>query len=1463
MLIRAARALGAIALVFSAGAGASPVPRTLVPPAPATRERLLGTPRDGSRLLLAAAVYDPLREEPDFSPWGLDARASDDLGVVQLRKGARLSADALTARGIPVLGYLPDAAFLVRLSPEAGKILDGWGDVRWYGPLVPGLRVAPGLLPRAPGFPGGEIEVHFVTGTPSEALASAAARLRAMTGATETSRRDGPGFPRLVFAVPASLRDSFVRAASAQPGALFIDVLRRYELHNNESLGPLQSGVASVISNGVCSSCGIFSRGLAGTGQIVAVADSGNDSDMCFFRKWNGPEAITSASAPALPAPGPLFPARKVVGYFVQPGATAYDNNEACSFSATGFHGTHVSATAVGDDLARPSSPGAAGIDAGDGMAPQAQLLFQDIGNDVTGCLSGLSDIAGTLEQARLSGARIHTNSWGARASGVYTGDDQIVDAFLFDHDEMAVFFSAGNAGPNGGTLASPAIAKNVVTVGSVGHGTSTTVSSFSSRGPAADLRIKPDVVAPGEDVLSAAGSGSSSDLNCATKTLSGTSMSTPAVAGAAALLRQYFALGFHPTGVATAADALAASGPLVKAVLLNGTMPMDGAGAFGGPDTGWGRPNLDANLFFAGDSRSLRAFAVANADGLATGETRTYTVTVPAGAQELRATLVWFDAEAGPGAATALVNDLDLAVTDGNLTFRGNVFDGAGVSVTGGTADLRNTVEQVRLTAPAAGTYTLTVTAVSVPGNGRSNTARQGYALVFSAAACATGVSAAPTGLLAAAHPVAGTDLTFVPAAGSLTTQVYRAPGGCTANAADFQLVGHSTGPAFTDARAAGGATYGYRMRGADGCGEGPVSACVEITPTGSCDREPAFAGLTLAVPETLTCRVKLSWSAAAVSCPLGGTARYNVYRDVSAAFVPSASTLLATVSALSYDDDSGTTGTTYFYVVRAEDETVNGTGPGGGNEDPNTLRVFATPGGPPGPLGTFTDGGGDGGARLIAEAPWRLTAASAHSGSSAYRAGADGPYLSSRCASLTTPTLFLGTGSVLSYAVRYNLETGWDGVVVEISTDGGASFVDLPPAAGYPGSLSFTGAPPTNACGLAASRGAFTGPNFNPSLSPWTVYTKALSPAFDGKPVSIRFRFTSDAGTAYEGFLLDSISVTNVHLPTACVPPGSCASPAAAISGSATICAGDSTEIRADLTGTAPFRLTWSDGLVQENVIGPEVFRSVSPSTTTAYSVTALDDGLCAGTPTGTAIVTVTPLPASPQITGLASVCTNAPFTLGATPGYDAYQWTKGGIDLPGETAASLTRPAATAADSGTYAVTGRIGLCTSTPSLPVSVTVAPCPAPTAATLSPGCGNVTGGRAVTLLGSGFQPGATVTFMNAPASVSSVAPDQIVVVAPSRAVGPAVQGDVVVRNPDGQTARYVDAWIYALRGDANNNGVITPADSIFLNLAIFLGGTQPLTLCNGDANGNQALTPADSIYLNLFVFLGGAPPPP
>ncbi|MBL8113414.1 MAG: IPT/TIG domain-containing protein [Acidobacteria bacterium] len=150
-----------------------------------------------------------------------------------------------------------------------------------------------------------------------------------------------------------------------------------------------------------------------------------------------------------------------------------------------------------------------------------------------------------------------------------------------------------------------------------------------------------------------------------------------------------------------------------------------------------------------------------------------------------------------------------------------------------------------------------------------------------------------------------------------------------------------------------------------------------------------------------------------------------------------------------------------------------------------------------------------------------------------------------------------------------------------------------------------------------------------------------------------------------------------------------------------------------------------------------------------------------------------------------------------------------------------------------------------------------------PIAYTVSPACASTTGGRTVTIEGAHFRPGSTVTLDGIPATVTNVTSTAITVVTGARAPTSARTGNVEVRSPDGEYYALGNAFTYAVRGDANNSGALTAADGFYLNLALFLGGPQPASLCNGDANGSGATTSADAFFLNLYLFLGGAPPPP
>lgn len=1116
-------------LSLATGASAREAPGSLPPKAasPLTPEVAAEAAGDPKWLVLAAGAFDPLVERLDGESLGFPRARPGRYGVVQFRSSKDQAEADLSALGAEVVGYLPHNAWIVRWSPEGRRQVGRLAGVRWSGEFEPVWKVSPDLLLGAElapqeqvnvvGFRGGDL--NGVEETLLAAFPLARVGSKVLTGPQ----------PQIRFRLASEDLEEFVRRASTLDEVAWLERWRLPELHNHNSVSPIQ--------NNATTGTPIWDQDLIGTGQIVAVADSGLDRNQCWFTQYNDGiltnTEITDAENLTPPATGSIFPQRKVVAYWVAPGATAYDNNQVCTTSPTSFHGTHTTGTVLGDrgSVATPTDPAFLATDR-DGMAPNAQVLFQDVGNDTTGCLSGLAGDLGLLfEQAWNGGARLHSNSWGAAVGGAYTATSQQADAAAWRLEDLLIFFSAGNNGPGGNTIGAPGTAKNVVTVGALGNGNSTSVASFSSRGPTDDGRIKPDIMAPGSSIVSAAGDTNNTTPSCPTNgsTLSGTSMACPTVAGGAALLRQYFMDGFYPSGSRTATDVRKPSGALMKAVLLNGTRDLS---SMPNNNYGWGRIWLNNNLFFSsvpGDRR-LRVWSRAHEVGIVTGDTHAYTIQVPAGS-ELRVTLVWMDPYPSLNAGIQLVNNLNLEVEGpGGVIYRGNVFAG-GQSTTGGSADALNTVEQVRLVSPPAGTYTIRVIGANVPGNGDAYTSRQGYGLAASFGNCSGAVASAPANVVATDLGAAGVQVTWYPVSGASTYLIYRANGNCTADPASFDLIGTTATTSFVDSRAQGGYTYAYKVRAADGCAEGPISACSSASATGSCDRVPTFDPSSLSAVDlgsTPACDIQLSWNPGTSNCPLAPTVTYNVYRSTQHDFVPGPATLLAGgVAGTSFVDTTVQSLTTYHYAVRAQDSS---TPP---NEHPGTRRVKATATGGGVTVGTFADGG-DGTSLMVLESPWQLTSTQAAQGSLSYHNAEDNSnYPPDTCAAVVTPPLELRGGGtpILSYSARWNLESQWDGVVVEISTDGGATWTDLPPSGGYPSNFGQTGNPPINACGYPATQGAFSG------SSGGIFQTRNTNlAAYAGQTVRIRWRFSSDPGAEEAGFFLDHVTVTNATTPYPC---------------------------------------------------------------------------------------------------------------------------------------------------------------------------------------------------------------------------------------------------------------------------------------------------------------------------------------
>jgi hypothetical protein len=1108
-----------------------------------------------SQIILRAGAFDPVAAQLDLSQTGAAADTASAYAIVQFRAGSSKAARAaLSSRGVTFLGYVPNNAYYVRLDSVGLKELQADAAVRWAGYLQPGMKLAPSLwagersessAKQADGRY--EIIVHAFAGVSSAGIEAA---LRKAVPDVEIPLRSerADAMPYVRAKVGAAELDTLLRAASAIDGVSFVLPWGETTTMNSGGIAALQGNFTGSCagSGAVCGPAPMFDHGLTGSGQIVAIADSGTTPNAAWFAtldKGNGPHTEITFSdnpPPVLPNVGTLHPDNKILAYWLQPGGpTDYD--------FTSGHGTHTSGTLVGDAAGTfgassfmPSTPLLPNHDLADGMAPNAQLIMQDMGpNDPTQIIP--ADVDGTLEQAAAGGAFVHSDSWGDRTSvGQYLGNDADIDRATRKIEDLLVIIAAGNDVAGAHAVSSPSNAKNGISVAALGHAGSLAKASYSNLGPTTDGRQKPDLAAPGSSTISAKNGTSVTNVITAPVTIadSGTSMATPTVAGNTLLLRQFFTDGFYPRGEKTAADLFTPSGAVMKAVLLNGTTATTSPSAFPNTGTGWGRAWLDGNLWFkdtmpgGDDSRRLRVFERTNQSGLETGDSNEYTIANVGVGVEFRVTLTWFDPPALAGSASTLINNLDLEVVgpDGQ-TYLGNHFT-ANVSTPGGTADAKDTVEQVRFTAPVAGSYTLRVKGTDVPGDGSFGSDRQGYALVASGSFGLPDQAAlpAPTALTTSSNDSSGVSIGFTGASGAQGYQLYRADGTCaTAHTGDFHLVGQGAASPLTDIRTQGGFNYAYKVRGIANDVEGEASACVDVVSADNCTLLPTFDAQSIAVDAAnANCSVDVSWSAAQASCPTSSAITYKLERDTDPYF-GNPQILSSTLTTPAYSDTAVSNGTPYYYRVTPSDSFGNTTGV--------SHIVNATPSGAQGPdPAAFLDNA-DTHAYMIGQTPWQVTNTAASDGSLSYHAGPDAqPYPDLTCATLQMPPLTIAAdATTLSFKAKYDLEYQWDGVVMEVSTDGGSHWNDLPPVGGYPDTFAQTTNPPVNACGYVSTHGAFTGVSTTASnadshngtaAAVFKPFTTDLS-SYVGQTVQLRWVFSSDPTTGFDGFFLDEVKL------------------------------------------------------------------------------------------------------------------------------------------------------------------------------------------------------------------------------------------------------------------------------------------------------------------------------------------------
>jgi subtilisin family serine protease len=248
----------------------------------------------------------------------------------------------------------------------------------------------------------------------------------------------------------------------------------------------------------------------------------------------------------------------------------------------------------------------------------------------------------------------------------------------------------------------------------------------------------------------------------------SGTSMAAPVVSGTLALMQEFFEQRLRVTN----------SPALLKALLINGARSAGNLYDFQVRNSinyqGWGVVRLDnslqpgiSNAFnatIASPPNSMFVFDQSPTNALATGQSRSWTITVDEDGQTLplRATLVWTDPPGNPAAGVKLVNDLDLIITNnvtgeiylGNDFFSGSRFTFPWDTNDVPTIDAVNNTENIFIPAPLDTNYTITVRARRVNVNAvtaHPNDVVQDFALVIT-----SGAGEAPEALRLAAQTVA-----------------------------------------------------------------------------------------------------------------------------------------------------------------------------------------------------------------------------------------------------------------------------------------------------------------------------------------------------------------------------------------------------------------------------------------------------------------------------------------------------------------------------------------------------------------------------------------------------------------------------------------------------------------------------------------------------------------------------------
>lgn len=643
-------------------------------------------------IVLPGRSFDPIIDPPSSTvSSGGRERAGKGYYVVQL--GGIATDDvlgSLRGSGLDVIQYVPNNAFLVYGDGAAAELTSTNSRVRWIGEYLPEWKIAKELSRTPQTVKDGRAMYNVSVFSRADLDAVAKDILERSNGELINKVELNYSY---FNSIRVAMDPSMLEAVAAIEDVVRIDSYGFPRKEDERAARIVAGNYSSQTSIAGPGYDPLTQLGVDGTNVTIAMVDDGV----------------------SIPGNG---------GFYITSANTINANLRGATAGASGGHG-HINASIIAG-----STPFGGldplGYNYGLGIAPKSNILNIPLlkGGYVGSDSTVADDTVTTVGPNGVTGS-ISNNSWGdGTNANVYEGLAATYDSLARDAslagtvDPLLYVFSAGNSGGLG--LTRPKMAKNVIAVAnsenlrtelSASANNIDDMAGGSSRGPAADGRIKPDISAPGSVITgSRAGTSCNTVSSCFEANhswSSGTSHAAPQIAGVAALFEQFWKNGHV---------GLKPSIALTKAAILQTGQEMNGVGtasSIPNGDEGWGR----ANMRFLLNTGVPMKYVDQETSFLSPGDNIVFNGKVVDGTKPFRATLVWTD----PPAVSdpALVNNLDLTITINGNTYRGNNF-AAGLSAAGGVSDTKNNVEHIWLNGLAANTtVSISVNAAALNGDG------------------------------------------------------------------------------------------------------------------------------------------------------------------------------------------------------------------------------------------------------------------------------------------------------------------------------------------------------------------------------------------------------------------------------------------------------------------------------------------------------------------------------------------------------------------------------------------------------------------------------------------------------------------------------------------------------------------------------------------------------------------------